>query len=289
MTRRKPAPGPPLDKPPGHNIVFFGLSGAGKSSVINLILGRDAAETDNSANGCTFKAQSYDCDVDGNILALWDTCGLSEGENGTVKDVDAVGALYRLLKSLEGGVSLLVLCTPPRINADTSRNWQFFREIVCGKKVPAVIVVTHLESEDDMDRWWLKNEAKLRKSEINPAMIQPDTRAGVACVCATKGKLRDGKHIYQSEYDESRMKVRRLIGDSYLRKPMKVEPMKWFEEITKEVTNRKCWRWPPWGLERSEVKIEVPGWGVRELVKLWGISRDEATALAMILENATDD
>ena len=77
---------------------------SGKSSIVNLILGKHAAEVSDSAIGCTFKYEKYP----GPASVLYDTVGLSEGKGGTVAAVDAIRQLVSLLQSLSDGVSLLI-------------------------------------------------------------------------------------------------------------------------------------------------------------------------------------
>lgn len=260
------------------NIVFFGESGHGKSSVINMVLGQDTAITSSSATGCTFKSTPYLHQLGGHELALWDTAGLNEGDQGTVTDMKAVASLYKLLKSLEGGVSLLVFCIrAPRINDAAHKNWKLFREVICRKEVPIVVVVTHLENEEPMDDWWQKNEKRFREYEMNPCS---EHGSGVACVTASKGKLRKGRHAFQDEYEESQSKVRELIVQNHLHNPRKLNPVEWFQTIVEESTKTDCWG----NVTTTRKEVKAKGRGVYELASRWGISDDEAEKLAKILD-----
>ncbi|KAJ2924678.1 hypothetical protein H1R20_g12418, partial [Candolleomyces eurysporus] len=210
------------------NVVFFGESGHGKSSVINMVLGYDGAATSSSPMGCTFEATSYPHHLSGHDLILWDTVGLNEGEQGA--GMQAVTSLYTLLRSLEGGISLLVFCIrAQQINDAAHKNWQLFQEIICQKRVPIVMAVTHLENEDSMDDWWTQNENRCRQYGMNPCN---EYGSGVACITASKGKLRKGgRHAFQDEYDESQDKIRQLIVDNHLHTPWRVRPVDWFETV----------------------------------------------------------
>ena len=46
------------DEPPP-NFIIFGEMGAGKSSLINLIAGKEVANTSSGARSCTLKATEY--------------------------------------------------------------------------------------------------------------------------------------------------------------------------------------------------------------------------------------
>lgn len=104
------------------NVVIFGETGAGKSSVINMIAGEKIAITSSSLSGCTFDSTKYMVAINGIQFRLWDTAGLNETEHGTVATKDAIIRLYRLINelSLNGGVNLLVYCVrAPRITRST--------------------------------------------------------------------------------------------------------------------------------------------------------------------------
>ncbi|TFK19614.1 hypothetical protein FA15DRAFT_648111 [Coprinopsis marcescibilis] len=262
------------------NIILFGECGVGKSSIINLIAGHHQAGVSSSAKGCTLHATPYNVSVCGHSLTLWDTAGLNEGEKGTVTDIRAISNLYSLLKNLEGGVSLLVFCMrASRINGAAEKNWKFFREIVCQKRVPTVIIVTHLELEKgSMDDWWTRNERAFRTYEINPSTDNHPT--GVACVTATKGKLKGNGYQFEEEYNLSQQKARDLITRAYLRVPWKVAPVEWFKTIVDRTTETDCWGNVT---HVREERRRLPGRGVHELVSRCKISEAEATTLANAL------
>ncbi|TFK19613.1 hypothetical protein FA15DRAFT_723618 [Coprinopsis marcescibilis] len=249
------------------NIVLFGECGSGKSSIINLILGHHKAEISNSTRGCTFRATPYSVNVSGYSLTLWDTPGLNEGNEGTLTHIEAVANIYGLLKSLEDGVSLLVFCMRgPRIRDAAQKDWKLFREIICKKRVPVVVIITHLEWEHySMEDWWTRNEKTFRAYEMNPTTDYHPT--GVACITTIKGKLRKHGYEYQEEYDESQKKARELISQTHLRVPWRVHPVEWFRTIT-------C----------GQNTHRVSGRGIHELASRWGISEAEAITLADALE-----
>jgi len=219
-----------LTAPAPANVVIFGETGAGKSSLTNLIVGEDVAETSSGAMGCTFESKSYEVEVEGVPLVLWDTSGLNEGEKGTVAAKDAVFQVYRLIQSLEkDGVSLLVFCIRgPRIRESTVKNYQLFYSAFCMEKVPIVLVVTGLENEEPtMDAWWRNNRDAFD--------IQEMQFHGHACVAATKGRMKQGKHIHEEEFEESRGKVRKLILDTRKTVPWKMKRVPWFVATVKQV------------------------------------------------------
>ncbi|TFK19612.1 hypothetical protein FA15DRAFT_659736 [Coprinopsis marcescibilis] len=238
-----------------NNIVIFGESGVGKSSVINLILGQPEAGISSAAKGYTLHAKPYLTNVFGHSLTLWDTAGLNEGDKGTVPDIKAVANLYNLLKNLEGGVSLL-------------------------KGVPAVVIITHLEPEENsMDDWWARNQGSVHGYGIEPTTANHPT--GVACITTVKGKFKRGGYQFDEEYAVSQQKARELIINAYSRDPWRVSPVEWFNTTITRVAETNCWG------NVTHVREEtrrVAGRGIGALATRWGVSEEEATNLVGALE-----
>jgi predicted GTPase len=213
-------------------VIVFGETGAGKSSVINMLAGTVVADTSRNAIGCTFENKCYPVSIHGNTFNLWDTSGLNEGQEGKVPAKVAIANLYDLIRGLEEGVSLLVYCVRgPRIKEQTKKNYKMFWSIFCQEKVPIVIVVTGLENEDPMDAWWQANEGAFTKYGM--------AFSGHACVTATRGKRsKSGGHKFDDEYEESIEKVQALIaGDFILETPWKMERRTWFLKVITKLYN----------------------------------------------------
>ncbi|KAN0091363.1 hypothetical protein V8E55_004929 [Tylopilus felleus] len=165
MSQRK---GVPVNEPTGafpqRNIVVFGESGVGKSSLINQIAGRSIAATSSGAKGCTFRHRKYELQVDDTPYAIWDTSGLDEGTYGTVPAEIAEEHLKQLLRDLTraNGIHLLVYCIrASRLRKTLLNNYNLFYSAICRKKVPIVAVVTGLENyEGEMEDWWAANETE---------------------------------------------------------------------------------------------------------------------------------
>ncbi|OAX34840.1 hypothetical protein K503DRAFT_697965, partial [Rhizopogon vinicolor AM-OR11-026] len=187
------------------NIVLVGETGAGKSSIINMIAGAEVAPISNRATGCTFEHHSYILPVHGRNFKFFDTAGLNEGEMGTVERSVEIAKLYKLITRLDGGINLLMFCVRgPRIKNATHQNWKIFDEILCKKQIPTVLVVTGLEHEENLDDWWWKNKGTFEHQDIRP----DDT----ACITATRGKLlRDGCRVFDDDYEQSVAKIQNLV------------------------------------------------------------------------------
>ncbi|KAH7888377.1 hypothetical protein F5I97DRAFT_1852035 [Phlebopus sp. FC_14] len=155
---------------PQRNIVVFGDSGVGKSSLINMLAGHEVAKTSSSAIGCTFQSTHYKIFMDGELYNIWDTAGLDEGTQGRVPAELAEKYLTKLLRDLGGanGIHLLVYCVRgSSIKKSLTRNYAIFYSAICRKKVPIVVVVTGLENEPfDMAKWWTKGEKELTRYKM---------------------------------------------------------------------------------------------------------------------------
>ncbi|KAH0827580.1 hypothetical protein J3R83DRAFT_4303 [Lanmaoa asiatica] len=147
------------------NVVVFGESGVGKSSVINMIAGKDITQTSNNAAGCTFRYQCHQVVLDGLNVNLWDTVGLDEGTEGTVPAGQAESSLKAFLRQITrwNGIDLLLYCVRgTRVRQALLRNYNIFYAAICRKKVPVALVVTGLENyEGDMEAWWTEHEKDL--------------------------------------------------------------------------------------------------------------------------------
>ncbi|KIJ06753.1 hypothetical protein PAXINDRAFT_40970, partial [Paxillus involutus ATCC 200175] len=244
------------------NVIIFGETGAGKSSVVNLLAEADVAKISSTSMGCTFQSSSYPVIITGSLFTIFDTAGLNEGDPKTMNKSNAIRQLYQLITSLKGGVSLLLFCMrAPRIRESHVQNWRLFHEMICAEKVPIAIIITGLENEEgSMDNWWVKNRDNFEHHGMRPA--------GHACVTATKGKKKgDNQYLFAEEYAESREKVQKLIVKCALQKPWAVPKIRWFVE-----TGILCF------------KNEIMGKEVFQMMERCGMSEEDAKELARELK-----
>ncbi|KAG1764540.1 P-loop containing nucleoside triphosphate hydrolase protein [Suillus occidentalis] len=168
--------------PWGGNIVIFGETGTGKSSIINAIAREQLAKTSDDATGCTSSHKRHPVTISGQRFVLFDTAGFGEGPAGRVPDAEAKRQLKSLLcqlmssRSPSDGIDLLVYCMSSRTTTLPAivRAYDTFYARVCRKKVPIVIVITGLEKEPNMESWWDKNKGMFKNMRF----------AGHACVTA---------------------------------------------------------------------------------------------------------
>lgn len=193
------------------NIVIFGQTGAGKSSLVNLIVGPETALASCDAEGCTAETKEYLCDLVIHSKTLkakfFDTAGLGEGSKGKVPDKKARTLLKDLLRRLmeQDDIHLLMHCVDGKKQGTEAikalcRNYRLCTSEV-KKRVPIVLVVTHLEDlEPEMEKWWKNNERFISEHSM--------TFTGHACITTlTDGATFEGRH------DQSYFDVCKLIEE----------------------------------------------------------------------------
>ncbi|KAG1731268.1 P-loop containing nucleoside triphosphate hydrolase protein [Suillus lakei] len=148
--------------PRGGNIVIFGETGSGKSSLVNKITQLPLAKTSNDALGCTSTPERYPIEIFGKKYILIDTPGLNEVSNGTVPDAEAKELLKNLLcelmSSRSDDIGLLVYCVGSGTHPRTFvKAYNKFYSGICHNKVPIILVVEGLYNESGVKSWWNSN------------------------------------------------------------------------------------------------------------------------------------
>ncbi|KAG1761986.1 hypothetical protein EDD22DRAFT_893801 [Suillus occidentalis] len=177
-------------------------TGAGKSSLINLMAEKEVAHTSPDMQRCTMHWQKFNIDFNKNSYTVFDTIGLEEPQLGIKEYLESVENAYRLIKELDsqGGIDLLLFCVRAgRVTATLQSNYRLFHEFLCEKKVPIVLAITNLEREHRMEDWWLRNHHTFDKYQIHVA--------GHACI--TAANRLDGRH--KDLYEESRITIRKIV------------------------------------------------------------------------------
>ncbi|KIK42923.1 hypothetical protein CY34DRAFT_804415 [Suillus luteus UH-Slu-Lm8-n1] len=191
------------------NIVIFGETGAGKSSVINLMAGEEIAHISSDSHRCTLHWTEYQITFEnGTRYKVFDTAGLAEPRLQTRDYLTAISDAYGLINTLKerGGVNLLLFCIRGgRVTPTMQSNYRLFFEFLCEEKVPLALVVTNLEREARMEDWYTRNTGHLEKHNIRSA--------GHACI--TAANLLDGRH--RDKFEESRSIIRRVVEAQHTR------------------------------------------------------------------------
>ena len=216
---------PPEDTPQPHtiNVVLFGETGVGKSSVINLIARKEVAKVSSDVNGCTMQSTRYDISFDDMNFTIFDTIGLEEPQMGVNGYLKAIEKAYELIVQLSaaGGIHLLLFCMRGgRITATTQSNYRLFCECLCNTKVPIALVFTGLEREVEMEDWWTRNKTHIEHYGIKSH--------GHACITA----VQDDTPGEDLKFTESQRRIRELLKICALEnEAFQLEAHSWFARI----------------------------------------------------------
>ncbi|CAF1411207.1 unnamed protein product [Adineta ricciae] len=144
-----------------NRVLVIGQTGAGKSSLINLLAGKKVANVSDSAKGCTFDFNTYQVEHQGEIYELIDTVGLNEGANGTVTAKQAMKMLIKFIKGNKRGFSCVLFVMPKgRLTDSFEKNHMLFSKTLLNNQTPSILFVGHCEADEPMNSWILNNENK---------------------------------------------------------------------------------------------------------------------------------
>jgi len=175
------------------NVLIIGETGVGKSSVVNLIAGRDRAKVSPDCNVCTKKTTRYDMTIDSMPLHVWEIVGFNQptdGKNAADKDISMQDVdLGTILSHDETAtVDVVLFCMRgERVRGITKKILDFVKNMFWDQ-VPIVLVINHLELKENMEEWWGQNGGALRTE---------NGFEGIGHVCVTG--LRDHHKYKQSQ------------------------------------------------------------------------------------------
>jgi GTP-binding protein EngB required for normal cell division len=196
----------------------------GKSSVVNMLVGREVAMVGDDASGVTFASSCHTATINGHTVNLHDTVGLSEANGGRVSATRAAANLRNLIREVSnGGIHLLIYVTRERVPMEIDKkNYQMFHHALCKKEVPILFVVTALENLEDRSAYWTNKRRAYHSQDMYFDAF--------ACIVSTMGPERYGEHTYQREYDASVETLRNLIWDNHSRTGYHC-PDSWFASV----------------------------------------------------------
>ncbi|KAI6044901.1 P-loop containing nucleoside triphosphate hydrolase protein [Pisolithus marmoratus] len=247
------------------NIILFGKTGVGKSSVVNLIAGRPVAEVSPDAEVCTMSSTEYRFVVGAHDFRVWDTAGLEEPAFGVNAYFEAILKALQLIRRVAaaGGVNLLLFCMPGRrVTRTAQSNYRLFYEMLCESKVPIGLVITNLEREKDMENWWMRNEKALYGFGIKSV--------GHACVT--------GLPYHPEKYALSRAAIYGLLTDCDQFGKYNMFLDDWFRRTVRNMGSLVTGG----GLPKGEKLTQA-------LVTRGGLKEDDARRLRRYLEEAERD
>lgn len=198
-----------------NRILVVGQTGAGKSSLVNLLAGKKVAAVSDGAKGCTFQFDTYQVDYNGELFELIDTVGLNEGSSGTVKAKDAMKLLIKFIKGNKRGFSCVLFVMPKgRITDSFEKNHILFHRTLLQGKTPGILFVNRCESDEPMNKW-IENQDN--KSALNPYNF-----SDIVCGMSEEG----GRYAQLNEplREQTREQLWKSIAQNMLEIPQPIEP-----------------------------------------------------------------
>ncbi|MBQ3663629.1 MAG: 50S ribosome-binding GTPase [Clostridia bacterium] len=158
------------------NVLVIGNSGVGKSTLINSVLGKEAAKTDWGTHGTTTKLEIYESEGDQVPFRVIDTIGF---EPNYLKERRAVGAVRKWSRDCarkggeNGRIDVIWFCvdgTRSKLFAEDIR--RMTRAVSMWKTVPIIAVITKSYSVPDRE----KNIEMIRKAFEGQKKIRNNLR-----------------------------------------------------------------------------------------------------------------
>ncbi|CAF3174167.1 unnamed protein product [Rotaria socialis] len=148
-------------------ILIVGSTGEGKSSLINLLMGREVANVNDSADGVTMDCQEYVTKHAETEYHLYDTIGLHEADGGKVPHKNAIEKLVAFAKSHSEGFNLIIfVMAKGRIRHDFEQNHLLFHDTIFCSQAPSILYVNGCEFEKQTGKWVTENAERLKSFQF---------------------------------------------------------------------------------------------------------------------------
>lgn len=146
------------------HVALVGTTGVGKSTLVNVLKGKEIAEVNNNVRPCTTRAMQYEVIEGGTKYCIWDTRGLNEASQGVPTRAlkffkilpDADRELKKLLRGNNPRFNLVVLCIDAKkIRVDV--HWKLFNLIYadfCQRRLKVAVVATQMGERDFRGAEW---------------------------------------------------------------------------------------------------------------------------------------
>lgn len=237
------------------NILIFGESGVGKSSLINQVYDKIVVKSSSQAVGCTIENTK----VTGTLkdwphlsFNLYDTVGLSESADGSVPTAKAFVQLIKLAYAIPNGINLLICCAEKgRLSSERFKaNYRILKEELCENRIPCLLVITRCDGDYPLNEWWTDNKETVRED------LKFNFVDGV-CVSTLKATKRKPDDILQ-DYIESRRTVIETIIKHALPKPILIDAWSRKVIIAARLLYNSVAKWLSWlGVHQTSLRPEL--------------------------------
>jgi len=193
-----------IDIPAGKkHILVFGQSRQGKSSIINMMTGKDrstGAEISPNVIGCTFSTEPWLNEE----YCFWDTAGLNEQDEGCVSNKQSTKALIQFIRQSRGFHAAIMVVSWNNVNSSvTKQNWDLFYDCFLDQRVPIIICITGRGIEScDEDQAWLNQQ----QNTFNSLGFESKTGKGFKCVVYSKDLSEISNRNMRTIYEELRVR-----------------------------------------------------------------------------------
>lgn len=156
-------------------ILIIGSSGVGKSSLVNLLIGKNSALVSDSPDGGTDVINNYKCNFNGTPYEFVDTIGFSLSRNGKIRNCEAISKIISLSFDPTGYNCILFVIKSGRINELDENIYKLFVNYIFDSKIPIGLIVNQCD-EKPMNNWYINHKELL----INKYKLKHNF-----CVCTT--------------------------------------------------------------------------------------------------------
>jgi len=159
------------------HVALVGNTGVGKSTLVNVLKGREIAEVNNNVRPCTTRTMKYEVVEGDTTYCIWDTRGLNEGSEKAALATrmlkrarilpDPERELKNFLRGKDPRVNLVLLCIDAkkiRVNV----HWKIYNKIYadfCERGLKVAVVVTQMGERDFRSSEW-KGKCKLTATGV---------------------------------------------------------------------------------------------------------------------------
>ncbi|KAF8135648.1 hypothetical protein EV363DRAFT_802302 [Boletus edulis] len=186
-----------------YKVALFGVTGCGKSSIVNLLADKSVADVSTGVEACTKRARWYPISLGEKTFRLWDTMGFNQAETKDMNPLSPYEQAHALLRNLQDGVDLILLCArKDGINASLRNLYWLLDSFFFGGRAQIALVLTHFDVPHN--QWWDRNKNSIAQKCNIPVQFLP-------YVCITT--VQNGPLQSDSLYDQSKQALKTLLQE----------------------------------------------------------------------------